>query len=154
VFHRVTAEVAKEQGTPHHSILALLAGEIARMRAAGVPVADDELRGLYIPDAEADRLLGEESPDFTSEQESRVAALTAACGLSEVEEGIVRLCLAAETKPAHRTADSLRTGRCLAQAGRGVELGDAVARARAAQSAGGVRRSDAVETPPGGPVAR
>lgn len=77
-------------------ILALLAAEIERMRAAGVPVGEDELRGLYIPDAEADRLLGEETEDTAEE---RVAALSAACGLSGLEEGIVRLCLAAETRP-------------------------------------------------------
>ncbi len=77
-------------------ILLLLAGEIERMRAAGVPVGEDELRGLYIPDAEADRLLGEETEDATGE---RIALLSAACGLSALEEGIVRLCLAAETRP-------------------------------------------------------
>lgn len=80
-------------------ILALLAGEIARMRAAGVPIGEDDLRGLYIPDAEADRLLGDEAEDFSAAQEQRLAALTAACGLSPLEEGIVRLCLAAETRP-------------------------------------------------------
>jgi hypothetical protein len=69
------------------------------MRAAGVPVGEDDLRGLYIPDAEADRLLGEEAEEFPEGQEHRVAALTAACGLSPLEEGIVRLCLAAETRP-------------------------------------------------------
>ncbi len=80
-------------------ILALLAGEIERMRAAGVPVGEDDLRGLYIPDAEADRLLGEEAEEFPAGQEHRLAALSAACGLSPLEEGIVRLCLAAETRP-------------------------------------------------------
>ena len=34
-----------------------LAAEIARMRAAGVPVAQDEYRGLYVADGEADRIL-------------------------------------------------------------------------------------------------
>ncbi len=80
-------------------ILLLLAREIERMRAAGVPVGEDDLRGLYIPDAEADRLLGEEAEDFPAGQEQRLAALTAACGLSPLEEGVVRLCLAAETRP-------------------------------------------------------
>lgn len=85
--------------TASRPILALLAGEIERMRAAGVPVGEDDLRGLYIPDAEADRLLGEEAEEFPAGQEHRLAALSAACGLSPLEEGIVRLCLAAETRP-------------------------------------------------------
>ena len=34
----------------------LLVLEVARMREAGVPVGEDDYRGLYVSDAEADRL--------------------------------------------------------------------------------------------------
>jgi hypothetical protein len=92
----MAAEIMRAAEIAGRPILALLAGEIERMRAAGVPVGEDELRGLYIPDAEADRLLGEEAEEAAEE---RIAALANACGLSELEDGIVRLCLAAETRP-------------------------------------------------------
>ena len=35
----------------------LLALEVERMRAAGIAVGEDEYRGLYVSDAEADRLV-------------------------------------------------------------------------------------------------
>jgi len=38
---------------------ALLGLEVERMRAAGIPVGEDEYRGLYTPQHEADRLLDE-----------------------------------------------------------------------------------------------
>lgn len=78
----------------------LLAREIERMRAAGVPVGEDDLRGLYIPDNEADRLLGEVAEQVEPGVSERMEHLATVCRLSEVERGVVALCLAAETRPA------------------------------------------------------
>lgn len=78
----------------------LLAREIERMRVAGVPVGEDDLRGLYISDNEADRLLGEVAEQPPPGVAERLEHLAAACRLDEVEAGVIALCLAAETRPA------------------------------------------------------
>ena len=78
----------------------LLAREIERMRATGVPVGEDDLRGLYISDNEADRLLGEVAERPEPGLEVRFEHLVSTCRLNEIEAGVIALCLAAETRPA------------------------------------------------------
>ena len=90
-----------------------LAAEIARMRGGGVPVGEDEYRGLYVADAEAERILrrplgevvgrsglGGLRDELAALQESargelgRVAALR---DLTAEDLGCLLLCLASET---------------------------------------------------------
>jgi uncharacterized protein YjbI with pentapeptide repeats len=90
---------------------ALLQGEVVRMRARGIPVGEDDLRGLYISDQEADRIVataGEPGPPREpSPHEAalidalgpRLLSLSSKFGLSEPEIGLVGLCLVAETNP-------------------------------------------------------
>lgn len=97
----------------------LLHAEIARMRAAGIPVGEDEYRGLYIPDPEADRLvasgkaqmettgapasspeleaLRDETRTWLAQSPGRTARLAALAGLSPFEAGVLLLCLLSET---------------------------------------------------------
>ncbi len=96
----------------------LLELEIERMRAAGVPVGEDDYRGLYIPDSEADRLVrkrrapasapttpsdaGLEAAreallQFASTCDGLLGVLRAAARLSAEEAAIVLICLAAES---------------------------------------------------------
>ena len=93
----------------------LLALEVERMRAAGVPVGEDEYRGLYISDGEADRLVRASPPgdnEATAPVVARMEAvreklgeishgplgnLAKLAGSSMFETGVLTLCLAAET---------------------------------------------------------
>jgi len=88
----------------------LLATEVERMRTAGVPVGEDDLRGLYVSDAEADRLLGAAARDGAGGANAEVQAFAAAlgepmerlgklCGLSVGEMATLGLCLISETDP-------------------------------------------------------
>ncbi len=90
----------------------LLRVEVERMRAAGIPVGEDEFRGLYTSDDEADRLLGASTasdrgaPDFAEVRASladiatqpgtRIGELGRIAGLNAFEAGCVLLCLASE----------------------------------------------------------
>ncbi len=97
----------------------MLHAEVARMRAAGIPVGEDEYRGLYIPDSEADRIIAAGGPQlepggegvFSVELErlreelsgwregpnGRGTRLAALAGLSTFEAGVLLLCLLAES---------------------------------------------------------
>lgn len=95
----------------------LLQFEIGRMRSAGVPVGDDDYRGLYISDSEADRLLRKQADApplgvpsqgglvaaqtellaFASTCEGPLATLRSAAQLSAAETAVVLVCLAAES---------------------------------------------------------
>lgn len=55
----------------------LLEGEVQRLRARGVPVGEDDLRGLYVSDQEADRILASEA---RAAAPGGAPALVAACG--------------------------------------------------------------------------
>ncbi|MGH2633654.1 MAG: ATP-binding protein [Tepidiformaceae bacterium] len=87
--------------------------EIGAMRSTGIAVGEDEYRGLYTSDTEADRLLGlERVPGGATAAEAatvreRVARLAESdsgrfgrlvrlCGLDAFEAGCVLLCLASE----------------------------------------------------------
>ncbi len=76
----------------------LLAREVERMRAAGIAVGEDDLRGLYISDNEADRLLGEIAEQPEPGLSDRVAHLSEVCRLNDIDTGVIALCLAAETR--------------------------------------------------------
>ena len=80
------------------------------MRARGVPVGEDDLRGLYVSDQEADRIIesagNTESGGLPAAAEAlvgalgeRLCALTEVCGLLPAESAAVALCLATETDP-------------------------------------------------------
>ncbi len=93
----------------------LLALEVARMRRAGIAVGEDEFRGLYTSDEEADRLLrpsiaGSEEPErkafaaardaiasFAANDTGRFGRLARMAGLDSFESGCALLCLASET---------------------------------------------------------
>ena len=90
----------------------LLRAEVERMRARGVPVGEDDLRGLYISDQEASRILdvagtgSEPTPSLPHPAEElvealggRMARLAQVCRLSEAECATVALCLVTETDP-------------------------------------------------------
>ena len=91
--------------------------EVGAMRAAGVAVGEDEYRGLYTSDGEADRLLGLETRPADAAagsatsaaadvrrriarlaecDEGRFGRLVRLCSLSPFEAGCVLLCLASE----------------------------------------------------------
>lgn len=86
--------------------------EVGRMREAGIAVAEDEFRGLYTSDDEADRLLRGEDPDstgsgdaaairaeleaFTREDTGRFGRLARTAKLDAFEAGCLLLCLASE----------------------------------------------------------
>ncbi|MFN0095946.1 MAG: ATP-binding protein [Dehalococcoidia bacterium] len=93
-------------------IARLLAREVERMRAAGVPVGQDDYRGLYISDAEADRLLklttGDGRTAVARHEAQEVADVVAASagglqrvvelgGLLPFETACLVLCLVCET---------------------------------------------------------
>jgi len=87
----------------------LLESEVDRLRQRGVPVGEDDLRGLYISDLEADRILqraGE--PDSTglpptdallNAAGERLARLRDLLGLGEREAAALALCFAGEMDP-------------------------------------------------------
>jgi hypothetical protein len=99
-------------------VSSLLSAEVERMRATGIPVGEDEFRGLYISESEVDRLLG--SPRHAAREngaaprDGRLASLREAlaelvasaggplgqvaslAGLSPFEAGCLLLCLAAD----------------------------------------------------------
>jgi hypothetical protein len=90
----------------------LLRLEVARMRAAGIPVGEDEFRGLYTSDEEADRLLRDGAAgvqpgadfravraalsSFVESDDGRVGELARIAGLDPFEANCVLLCLASE----------------------------------------------------------
>ncbi|MBI2766816.1 MAG: ATP-binding protein [Chloroflexi bacterium] len=93
-----------------HELLRL---EVARLRAEGVPVGEDEYRGLYTSDSEADRLLDAgarlavaEGAGFAAARASIDALIAEGGGplrslarlgsLSPFEAGVLLLCLASE----------------------------------------------------------
>lgn len=98
-----------------------LHARVAALRAAGVPVGEDDYRGLYIPEREVDRLLdqppgarvrdsepvdGTEIGQLRDELEQLVGAASGRLGrliatgpFSAAETGGILLCLAAETDP-------------------------------------------------------
>lgn len=87
----------------------LLAAEVARMRRRGVPVGEDDLRGLYVSDQEADRILqgtdtesshdGAAASTLVEAAGERMCRLTKLAGLSREESAAIALCLVAETNP-------------------------------------------------------
>ena len=87
----------------------LLGVEVARMRKRGVPVGEDDLRGLYVSDQEADRILQSEHAESSHDGDAASALVEAAgerlcrlkdlAGLSEEESAAVALCLVSETNP-------------------------------------------------------
>lgn len=93
-------------------VIDFLRAELGRLRASGVPVGEDDYRGLHIPDGEIDRILAR-NPDparFVEEQEQlrgRLVELTATAtgrlgrlvnllGLSPFETGCVLVCMVSE----------------------------------------------------------
>ncbi|MBK6662185.1 MAG: ATP-binding protein [Thermoflexaceae bacterium] len=90
----------------------LLVLEVARMREAGVPVGEDDYRGLYVSDAEADRLVAAlpgplaDSPTHSAYRREvgelhasacgPLARLCALGGLDAFDLGVLLLALAAE----------------------------------------------------------
>jgi hypothetical protein len=98
-------------GTALSLVRDLLRSEVVRMRKAGIPVGDDEFRGLYTSDEEADRLLqvnareradGESETSrsaleaFASGNTGRFGRLARIAGLGTFEAGCLLLCLASE----------------------------------------------------------
>ncbi|MCC7366415.1 MAG: ATP-binding protein [Dehalococcoidia bacterium] len=96
------------------AIRALLSHEVDRMRAAGIPVGEDEYRGLYIGDREADRLRDEDQPDpgaewaahrdelaaaldAVIEADARMVRLAKMAGLGSFERRLLALCHAVES---------------------------------------------------------
>ncbi len=100
---------------------ALLSAEIQRMRAAGIPVGEDEFRGLYISESEVDRLLNSrrsavsangsvgvearldalrtEFGDYAASARGPIGQLKALAQLDAFEVGCLLLCLAADEDP-------------------------------------------------------
>ncbi len=86
----------------------MLALEVERMRSAGVPVGEDDYRGLYTSDGEADRLTSEDSgrreraTNLAAElveagkRFPRGARLAAMSGLTDFDFGAVLFCFATE----------------------------------------------------------
>ncbi|MGE3074232.1 MAG: ATP-binding protein [Dehalococcoidia bacterium] len=87
----------------------LLGAEVARMRQRGVPVGEDDLRGLYVSDQEADRILRAQPVGKSFDQEASSALVEAVgprmyrlkeiAGLTTEEAAAIALCLLAETNP-------------------------------------------------------
>ena len=104
-----------------HLVSLLLSAEIERMRAAGVPVGEDEFRGLYIPESEVDRLLNSrrrapasngvtgvegrlallrgEFREFAASATGPIGQLTSLAQLEAFDVGCLLLCLAADEVP-------------------------------------------------------
>ena len=102
-------------------VSSLLIAEVERMRASGIPVGEDEFRGLYISEPEVDRLLSSKrrvvQDGGLAEQDSRLSTLrnelaefaasaggplgrvASLAGLSPFEVGCLLMCLAAEEDP-------------------------------------------------------
>jgi hypothetical protein len=86
--------------------------EVGRMREAGIAVGEDEFRGLYTSDDEADRLLRADDEDadadddaaairaelarFAAADSGRFGRLARTAGLDAFEAGCVLVCLASE----------------------------------------------------------
>ena len=85
--------------------------EVGRMREAGIAVGEDEFRGLYTSDDEADRLLRDEGDDaanddaaairaelarFAAADSGRFGRLARTARLDAFEAACVLLCLASE----------------------------------------------------------
>ncbi|MGE0598872.1 MAG: ATP-binding protein [Dehalococcoidia bacterium] len=87
----------------------LLGAEVARMRQRGVPVGEDDLRGLYVSDQEADRILRAAPASKSHDHEAssalidavgpRMCRLKEIAGLTTEESAALALCLVAETNP-------------------------------------------------------
>jgi len=87
----------------------LLQSEVDRMRARGIPVGDDDLRGLYVSEDEADRIVGSVGQTAGSEAADpgplieacgeRLAKLTDLCKLSRREAAALALCFVCENQP-------------------------------------------------------
>lgn len=87
----------------------LLDAEVERLRGRGVPVGEDDLRGLYISDQEADRILrraGDPGEPSSASPEAllramgeRLARLTSLLTLPAPEAAVLALCFAGETDP-------------------------------------------------------
>ncbi len=96
-------------GAASEAVAGLLSAEVARMRARGVPVGEDDLRGLYVSDQEADRILmapagegprqGSAGETLVSALGERLCALSKIAGLDLAESASVALCLVTETNP-------------------------------------------------------
>ncbi len=97
----------------HQLIIDFLRAEIARMRRGGIPVGEDDFRGLHIPEAEVDRLLGSfatanDDTDadhnalvarlaaYPAEASERFARLVEHFALGTFEAGCLLLCLVVE----------------------------------------------------------
>jgi SpoVK/Ycf46/Vps4 family AAA+-type ATPase len=113
----VTLKAVGNEPEPRADALALVRDllrlEVGRMRAAGIPVGEDEFRGLYTSDEEADRLLRDGLPDgsanegfralrkalseFVRGDEGRVGELARIAALNPFEANCVLLCLASES---------------------------------------------------------
>lgn len=89
----------------------LLSAEVDRMRERGIPVGEDDLRGLYIPDEEANRILASErserragadaagADELVTALGARLHRLTRAFALTGAEAAVVGLCLVSEVDP-------------------------------------------------------
>jgi hypothetical protein len=80
---------------------ALLQAEVQRMRERGIPVGEDDLRGLYVSEDEANRIIASAGESTGSPADAR--ELVAACGprlaravelfrLGSEEAGAIALC--------------------------------------------------------------
>ncbi len=104
---------AMNAGHPAYElVIDFLRIEIVRMRAAGIPVGEDDYRGLHIPDSEVERILqrpGGESPshvehlellarldDLTAKADGRLGEAIRLFRLSSLETGCLLLCLVSE----------------------------------------------------------
>lgn len=87
----------------------LLEKEVERLRGRGIPVGEDDLRGLYISDQEADRILlraGESGAGDSGSPASlveamgeRLACLRQLLSLDEAETATIAMCFAGELEP-------------------------------------------------------
>jgi hypothetical protein len=85
----------------------LLQAEVEDMRARGVPVGEDQLRGLYVSDQEADRILesgaqaesGAAGPELGQTLGQRGQRLAAAFALDPADLCVLAFCLVCENVP-------------------------------------------------------
>jgi hypothetical protein len=87
----------------------ILEGEVTRLRARGIPVGEDDLRGLYISDQEADRILGqagqtqprqpgdEATLSLVEALGARLGSMRETFALSSAEAATIALCFVCET---------------------------------------------------------
>ncbi|MEO8541032.1 MAG: ATP-binding protein [bacterium] len=89
----------------------LLQTEVSRLRSRGIAVGEDDLRGLYIADQEADRIIASagsteygsaissEAADLVDSLGERLTTLASRLHLSAPETAALALCFVAETDP-------------------------------------------------------